>query len=86
MVTMSALTDLLPTLGITNVTSEIEEIVRPVDIWLAQAGTGDDDAAAIEAEFVRELQGGQATGMRPQMIEGRLFFCQQWLTLVGVAS
>jgi len=86
MVTISALTDLLTTLGVTVMTTDVEEVVRPVDTWLAQAGTDDDDAAAIEAEFVRELEGGHPTGMRPKTIDGRLFFYQQWLTLVGAAS
>ena len=86
MVTLSALTDLLAALGVTVLATDVEEVERPVDTWLAQAGTDDDTAVAIGHEFIRELKGGPATGMSPRIIDGRLHFYQRWLTLLGVAT
>jgi hypothetical protein len=51
--------------------------------WLAQAHAAPRAAECIRSELAIELDGGPATGMRPSLKEGQLYFTQRWLILLA---
>ena len=46
--------------------------------WLAQAQTPSDVADSIRAELNAELEGGEPTGMRPQIVDGELHLTHRY--------
>lgn len=55
----------------------------PVARWLAQAQTPAETGDAIRAELQAELEGGQPTGMRPQVLEGELHLTHRYAIVVA---
>jgi SAM-dependent methyltransferase len=56
---------------------EVFTIERPIAPWLDQSP--DPDAAErIRDELMDELDGGPATGTRPRLVGGELWFTQSW--------
>ena len=53
------------------------------DRWLAQAEPPAEVAEAISMRLRTEIDGGEATGMRPFLEEGRLRIVQRWAIVVG---
>ena len=51
--------------------------------WLAQAQTPTDTGEAIRAELEAELEGGQASGVRPQLVEGDLHLTHRYAIVVA---
>ena len=51
--------------------------------WLAQAQASEQVAGAIREQLHAELEGGQTTGMRPFLKEGRLRIVQRWAIVVA---
>ena len=51
--------------------------------WLAQAHAAPRSAERIRSELAIELDGGPATGMRPSLEKGELFFTQRWVILLA---
>ena len=57
------------------------EHTTPVDGWLEQARTPEQERGAIIAELSAEADGGQATGLRAQRVDGALTITQTWVLL-----
>lgn len=51
--------------------------------WLAQAQTPPPTGEAIRAELQAELEGGEATGMRPQLVDGELHLTHRYAIVVA---
>ncbi|HZJ07604.1 MAG TPA: methyltransferase domain-containing protein [Nocardioidaceae bacterium] len=62
---------------------EQKSIDRPLQPWLDQSVTPDEQAGAVRSMLRAELAGGNATGMRPHVEEGALWFQQTWETTVA---
>jgi ubiquinone/menaquinone biosynthesis C-methylase UbiE len=67
-----------------EVTREADwEQALPVERWLEQAKTPDDDRERIRAAFEEEAAGGAQTGLRATREDGDLAIRQRWLLLGG---
>ena len=62
---------------------EQKEIDRPLQPWLEQSVTPDEQAGAVRSMLRAELAGGRPTGMQPHVEEGALWFQQTWETTVA---
>ena len=51
--------------------------------WLAQAQTPADVGESIREELQAELEGGEASGMRPQLVEGELHLTHRYAIVVA---
>jgi ubiquinone/menaquinone biosynthesis C-methylase UbiE len=78
MLTVDAIAALLAERGRNVNRSDVFDVRRPLRQWVEQARTPDVAVARIEAEFATELAGGPATGMRPEVVDGDLWFTQTW--------
>src|SRR5436190_16508628 len=64
------LKELLEEAGATVVHETLHDQALPVSRWLAQAQTPVETGEAIRADLQAELEGGEPTGMRPQLLDG----------------
>lgn len=80
---MEHITGLLTAAGVDAATgrSDVFDVRRPLRPWLEQALTPAKECDAIERELREELDGGPATGLRPQLADRRLWFTQTWAHL-----
>jgi len=62
---------------------ERTEIGVSLDAWMQLTQTPDALQAQIAGRMAAELAGGPATGFSPYRVDGRLFFNQRWLLLIG---
>ena len=51
--------------------------------WLSQAQPAEQVGDAIRKQLHAELEGGESTGMRPFLEEGRLRIVQRWAIVVA---
>ena len=51
--------------------------------WLSQAQTPADVAEAIRSELQREVEAGEPTGMRPQIVDGELNLTHRYAIVVA---
>ncbi len=89
LLTIEHITGLLTAAGADAATgrSDVFDVRRPLRPWLEQALTPAKECDAIERELHEELDGGPATGLRPQLADGRLWFTQTWAHLsMGVPA
>jgi ubiquinone/menaquinone biosynthesis C-methylase UbiE len=77
------LSRLMETAGLQIVERTEHDQPVPIERWLSQAQTPTDIADAIRHELRVELEGGEQTGMRPQIKGGDLCQTQRWAILVG---
>ncbi|GAA3721911.1 SAM-dependent methyltransferase [Spinactinospora alkalitolerans] len=78
MPTAEGIAELLEAAGAAVRRTDVFDVSRPLRQWLEQARTPADAAARIERELGAELDGGPATGLRPHLVDGALFFTQTW--------
>ncbi|MEQ7124501.1 methyltransferase domain-containing protein [Actinopolymorpha sp. B11F2] len=83
MLTVDAIAGLLAAHGRKVNRSEVFDVRRPLWQWVEQAGTPHVAVARIEEEFAAELAGGPATGMRPVLVDGALWFTQTWAHILA---
>jgi hypothetical protein len=69
--------------GAEVVTRDDRESVMDVLGWLDQARTPPDAAAEVERALRAELDGGEASGLRPLEKDGRLLARHTWVLLVA---
>jgi ubiquinone/menaquinone biosynthesis C-methylase UbiE len=77
------LAELLERAGTAVVHQTTRDQVLPVERWLSQAQTANETAEGIRRELQAELEGGEATGLRPVIHEEALHFTQRWAILVA---
>ncbi|MEU6572744.1 hypothetical protein [Streptomyces sp. NPDC046805] len=73
LLTADRITSLLTSAGAAPERAGVFGLERPLRPWLAQALPADDPARAIGRETA-ELDGGPATGLRPPLRHGELWF------------
>lgn len=78
MLSADAIVRLLTSAGAAVGAADVFDVERPLRPWLEQAGTPEDVARRIEDELVRELAGGDPTGLRPLVMDDELWFTQTW--------
>jgi ubiquinone/menaquinone biosynthesis C-methylase UbiE len=78
MLTVDAIVGLLAEHGRKVEKTDVFDVRRPLRQWVEQARTPDAAVALIEQELTAELAGGPATGMRPELVTGELWFTQTW--------
>lgn len=63
-----------------------DSVVFPVslDAWFELTKAPDIVKFGVTVSLQAELQGGAATGFRPYIKDGALYFEQRWLTLIGI--
>ncbi|HEX2316373.1 MAG TPA: methyltransferase domain-containing protein [Thermomonospora sp.] len=76
LLTVGRVTELIAKAGAEVRRTDLFDVVRPVDAWLAKAGTPEDAAGEIRAALRAELDGGPATGLRPVLVDGELCITQ----------
>lgn len=59
-----------------------DEIAVDAESWLASAQTGTDDAREVRAFLMRDMN-EDLSGIRPFMRDGRLYFTQRTIAIVG---
>jgi len=65
----------------------VREAQMPAEAWLARAHTGEEARARILAALRGELEGGEATGLRPLLdAGGQLHIAHRWLIVGGERS
>ncbi|MFD0902032.1 class I SAM-dependent methyltransferase [Actinomadura sediminis] len=75
--TIGSLTDMVTAAGATIRRLDVFTVERPAEPWLADAP--DPDAAdRVREELLDEVDGGPATGAKPRIIGGELWFTQTW--------
>ncbi|MBW8485747.1 class I SAM-dependent methyltransferase [Actinomadura parmotrematis] len=74
---LAALTDLITGAGATVRRMDVFTVERPIEPWLAGAHSA-RAAERIRDELMDEIDGGPATGARPRLIGGELWFTQSW--------
>ena len=77
------LEELLEDAGAAVVRETLRDQTLSVSRWLAQAQTPAETGAAVRAELQGELEGGQATGMRPQVLDGELHLTHRYAIVVA---
>jgi SAM-dependent methyltransferase len=75
---LQELTGLLEDAGVRVEQQTFRDRPLPVERWLAQADTPPAAAAAIRAEIQADLDGGPATGTRPELRDGELCLTHRW--------
>jgi ubiquinone/menaquinone biosynthesis C-methylase UbiE len=84
MLSCGELVALLGALGLDEITTEVRQIDRPLQPWLELAQADKAAANAVRDELLREIAGGEATGLDPYEREGELRFCQTWACALAV--
>ncbi|HEV7898351.1 MAG TPA: methyltransferase domain-containing protein [Planosporangium sp.] len=84
MLTVEAIERLLTRAGSAVRESDVFDVERPLRAWLEQARTPGDTAGRIEDELLEELAGGAPTGMRPLIVDDRLWFTQTWAHISAI--
>ncbi|MGH3424444.1 MAG: class I SAM-dependent methyltransferase, partial [Nocardioidaceae bacterium] len=69
--------------GCRVLTAERRPVDRPLEPWLGQSVTPPGDRERVREALRRDLDGGPATGMRPYVRDGELWFHQTWETTVA---
>ncbi|GIJ49180.1 putative methyltransferase YcgJ [Virgisporangium aliadipatigenens] len=78
MLTAEAVAGALADAGAAVTATDVFPVERPLRTWLAQARTPVETGRAIAAQLRAELAGGPPTGMRPLLVDDRLWFTQTW--------
>ena len=77
---------LFRTEGITIRKCEIIKIPVSLKDWMDLTRTPAGSADLIEKRMTEEIAGGERTGFDPYMEEGRIFFQQRWIQIIGVKN
>lgn len=65
---------------------EVTPMEQRLEPWLELTGTPDHDAREISRSLHAELVGGSPTGFSPFIIDGGVWFWQQWCMMVARKS
>jgi ubiquinone/menaquinone biosynthesis C-methylase UbiE len=80
---LEALMGLLTQLGVQVARHSTQDAPLALEPWLASAQTPPTAQEEIRAAFRAELDGGPATGMRPFLRDGNLYFTQTWAVVIA---
>ena len=61
----------------------VRDFAVTVDSWFDLAGASQDVRHEVIGALKAELRGGDATGMRPVLVDGRMFYPQAWAIVSG---
>ena len=64
-------------------TADYTKISVSANAWLALTNTSTDVSSDILKRFADEIAGDGATGFQPYMKNGKIFFNQRWLMIIG---
>lgn len=74
---------LLADVGLDLLSTDVREVEVDIGPWAAVTRTPPESEAAIRTKLEAEMNGGEPTGMRPFVRDGRLHFRQSWMIAVA---
>lgn len=70
--------------GYTITTQELTPLPQPLTGWMELTDTPDDVRKEIESMMNDELNGGKATGFRPYLKDGEIYFEHRYVLYIGI--
>lgn len=83
-VSVTEMVETMRGLGLHQIAVESREVGHSAEHWLGRANVDPEVAAGVQAEMRAEMDGSQATGLRPFERDGQLWLTQTWACVRAV--